>query len=74
MENEVTTKDSRETRQLVWFSRILRWVLGGGFIAVAIIYWKEGGWPALLFGLLIFITGFFRPRRCVDECNIETGK
>jgi hypothetical protein len=52
---------------LVWLSRSLRWGIGTIFIATGLVYFKEGGWPALLFGGLMFITGFFRPRRCMDD-------
>jgi hypothetical protein len=58
-------------KSLVWFSRSLRWLLGGLFVAVGIIYFKEGGWPAILFGSVLLITGFFRPKRCIDENNCE---
>jgi hypothetical protein len=52
---------------LVWLSRSLRWGIGTIFIVTGLVYFKEGGWPALLFGGLMFITGFFRPRRCMDD-------
>jgi hypothetical protein len=52
---------------LVLFSRILRWSLGIMFISAGIYYLKDGGWPAIFFGLIMLITGFFRPRRCIDD-------
>ncbi|MBO9561567.1 MAG: hypothetical protein J7621_02290 [Niastella sp.] len=56
---------------ITWFSRLLRWLLGAAFITVGILHAKAGGWPAILFGALIFITGFFRPRRCIGgECSL----
>lgn len=59
------------TDKAVWFSRILRWVLGIIFIGAGIRYLNQEGWPVLVFGIIIFITGFFRPRRCVDDqCNV----
>jgi hypothetical protein len=62
-----------ENASLVWFSRILRWGLGSLFTGVGIIYYDKGTWPAILFGGLIFATGFFRPKRCIDEngCDLN---
>jgi len=54
-------------KYIFWFSRLLRWSLGGLFITVGIIHFKDSGLPVILFGATIFITGFFRPRRCIDE-------
>jgi hypothetical protein len=54
---------------LIWFSKGLRWLLGTIFTAVGIIYYNEGGWPAILFGAAMIITGFFRPRRCLGSEN-----
>lgn len=66
-----TVKDSKQTMRVIWFSRILRWVLGAGFITAGVVMWDKGGWPAVLFGAVIFITGFFRPRRCLeDQCEL----
>jgi hypothetical protein len=62
---------TNQTTFLLWFNRLLRWSLGATFITVGILYAKAGGWPAILFGALIFITGFFRPRRCIgNECEL----
>lgn len=59
-------------KTIVWFSRLLRWGLGVFFIATGIFFYKSGGWPAILFGALIFITGFFRPVRCLDDsCDLK---
>lgn len=58
-------------KALVWFSRSLRWLLGILFVTVGIIYFKDGGWPAILFGAVLLITGFFRPKRCIDENNCD---
>lgn len=58
-----TTSNKRE----IWFSRLLRWSLGLVFISGGIYYFHDGGWPAILFGLAFIITGFFRPRRCLDD-------
>lgn len=56
---------------LIWLSRSLRWGIGAIFVTVGILYFKEGGWPALLFGGVMIITGFFRPRRCIGDENCE---
>jgi hypothetical protein len=60
-------KKKDENASLVWFSRILRFGLGGLFVTIGILYFDKGTWPAILFGALIFATGFFRPRRCIDD-------
>ena len=59
--------------RLTLFSRVLRWSLGALFIWVG---WHfEGAWPAYIFGGILFVTGFFRPKRCLDEngCEIDPG-
>ncbi len=53
--------------KVVWFSRILRWVLGITFMVTGLLYYAEGGWPAILFGAAFFTSGFFRPRQCLHE-------
>lgn len=68
-------KDTADTRLVIWFSRILRWVLGAFFLGAGILYYDKGAWPAILFGVLIFVTGFFRPKRCLDEtCSVSPDK
>lgn len=62
-----TITDTKDVRLITWFSRILRWVLGIVFVSAGIIYFDQGAWPAILFGAVIFITGFFRPKRCLEE-------
>jgi nicotinamide riboside transporter PnuC len=49
----------------VWFSRIIRFGLGIAFIAIARQY--EDAWPLYLFGGIFIVTGFLRPRRCIDD-------
>jgi hypothetical protein len=56
----------------IWFHRIFRWMFGLLFLGAGIIYFDEGAWPAIAFGLLLVITGFFRPRRCIDEDQCST--
>ncbi|HRN58125.1 MAG TPA: DUF2892 domain-containing protein [Agriterribacter sp.] len=58
--------DSTSTKKVVWFSRLLRWILGVVFITLGIRYFNDGGWPAILFGAVLFATGFLRPHRCID--------
>lgn len=63
--------DPTSTKNVVWFSRLLRWALGIVFTTVGVLYFNDGGWPAILFGIVFFATGFFRPRRCIDEtCSL----
>lgn len=65
--------DSKETRRLIQFSRLLRWAFGILFISLGLVYYEEGTWPAILFGTVVFITGFFRPKRCLEEgCEINS--
>lgn len=57
------------------FSSLLRFALGTVFISIGMWYWKAGGWPAVIFGTVLFITGFFRPKRCLKEgCNYPSSK
>ena len=66
-ENEPKQLNSQSSIKLVWLQRLFRWGIGGLFITVGIIYFKDGGWPAVIFGTVILITGFLRPRRCLNE-------
>jgi hypothetical protein len=50
---------------LIWFSRILRWALGVLFIVMGIRTGNDG--YAISFGAIILLTGFLRPRRCLEE-------
>jgi hypothetical protein len=57
----------------LWFSRILRWLLGAVFIVMGIIYLKQDAtaWALIGFGVIAFVSGFFRPRRCLDDnCQV----
>lgn len=52
-----------------WVSRIVRWALAAGFVYLGYTY--EGMEFLYLFALVVFITGFFVPKRCVDDqCNL----
>lgn len=54
-----------------WFSRAIRWTLGLVFIITGIQYLRQEGWPVLVFGIIIFATGFLKPRRCIeDKCDL----
>lgn len=68
-------EDSRDTKIVLWFSRIFRWMIGSAFIIAGLLYWNKGGWPAMIFGVVIFVTGFFRPKRCLEEgqCEINSS-
>jgi hypothetical protein len=63
---------TRTEKWVIWFSRILRWLLGTGLISLSYQYAKDDyAWVLLVFGVLLIITGFFRPKRCLDEnCKI----
>lgn len=72
--NIFVMNDSKDTRRLILFSRSLRWALGILFISLGLVYYEKGTWPAILFGTVFFITGFFRPKRCLEEgCQIESA-
>ncbi len=69
----IRKKDDASTTMVIWFSRLLRWSLGLLFAGAGIYYFDKGGWPAILFGAVIFATGFFRPKRCLEEgCDIPS--
>ncbi len=65
-------KETQSTRSVIWFSRIFRWTLGIVFLSAGYLYRKEeGSWMIILFGLVLFVTGFLRPKRCLDDnCNV----
>lgn len=61
--------------KIIWFSRLLRWSLGVLFIAIGVLYFNERGWPAILFGVIFLVTGFFRPKRCIDgSCTLPKNQ
>ncbi|MBS1752397.1 MAG: DUF2892 domain-containing protein [Bacteroidetes bacterium] len=66
-----STDRNKSDKTVIWFSRIIRWGLGALFIGGGIYYFNQGGWPAILFGTVLFVTGFFRPRRCLEEGSCE---
>jgi len=53
--------------RLTLISRILRWGLAALFIWAGNHF--EDAWPAYVFGGILFVTGFFRPKRCLEECS-----
>lgn len=59
---------NKDEKLITWFSRLLRWLLGAFLMGAGIVYAHKGGWPAILFGALILVTGFFKPKRCINEC------
>ena len=58
----------KDEKLITWFSRVLRWILGCSFIVTGILYDDQMNWPAILFGTLIVVTGFFKPKRCIGDC------
>ena len=60
--------DTKENKRAIWFSSILRWSLGLLFIVMGYIHSKESdAWVTGVFGVIILITGFIRPRCCIDD-------
>lgn len=57
-------------RWLIFASRMVRWAIGLAFIYFG-DGWK-GEWPALIVGVIFFVSGFLKPRGCVDgACDNE---
>jgi hypothetical protein len=48
-----------------WVSRIIRWALAAAFAWMAYAY--KGMEFLYLFAAVVFITGFFVPKRCIDD-------
>ena len=64
--------DSRNTKLLLWVNRTIRWGMGIAFLSIGMMIKEEGRWFALVFGAAFIISGFFRPRRCLEEnCTIK---
>ena len=64
--------DSRNTKLLLWVNRTIRWGMGIAFLSIGMMIKEEGRWFALVFGAALIISGFFRPRRCLEEnCTIK---
>jgi hypothetical protein len=62
--------DTNTDKLAIWFSSILRWILGLVFVITGYNYREDGGWILMIFGIVIVVSGFFRPRRCIDDgCN-----
>lgn len=63
------TKDSGSVKAAIWLSRFLRWGFGLLFIWAGTL--DPSAWPAYILGGITFITGFFRPKRCLEEtCDV----
>ena len=60
-------------KRVTLWNRIIRFAVGGFFIGTGLYYWKEGGWAAVLLGVVFVATGFFRVRRCGGEggCRVN---
>lgn len=67
----VNNKPGKDEKLVIWFSRLLRWITGTIFILTGIKYTGQGGWPVIAFGALILITGFFKPKRCLNDCTVD---
>ena len=63
--------DSRDTKIVLWVNRIIRWGLGITFLSIGILNQDEGRWFAIAFGLAFIATGFFRPKRCLEDGSCE---
>ncbi len=63
--------DTKDIKLTILFNSLLRWLFGMVFLAIAYYdYGKDGWWVLLLFGIAFIITGFIRPKRCINNtCN-----
>jgi hypothetical protein len=54
-----------------WLSRVVRWGFGGFLIWLGMH--NDHEWAVIIFGAVLVITGFFRPRRCInDSCDMQS--
>lgn len=65
---------TKKVNAQLWFHRLLRWCLGVLFIFIGIAYGLEEAWPSILFGSVLLVTGFLRPRRCLEEDSCPTNR
>ena len=66
--------DNRETLIVLWINRVIRWSFGGLLLYYGIINHDESRWIVLVIGSVAFISGFIRPKRCLEEngqCRID---
>jgi hypothetical protein len=64
-------KYKKDTHLVIWFSRVLRWGFGGIFLWAGLHF--NGGWLVIVFGAVFVISGFFRPKRCLEEsCEVTS--
>lgn len=62
------TSDTKNTKMAILLSSVLRWLFGIVFLTIAYVnYGKDGWWILLLFGTAFLVTGFLRPKRCIDD-------
>lgn len=60
--------DSKESKIAILSNSLLRWLFGIVFLTIAYInYGNDGWWILLVFGTAFIITGFLRPKRCIDD-------
>jgi len=64
--------DTRETKIVLWFNRLIRWSFGGALLFYGITNHDESRWIGLVIGTVVVISGFIRPKRCLeDSCTID---
>ena len=64
--------DTLDTKIVLWFNRLLRWFFGGALLYYGIINHDESRWIGLIIGTVVAISGFIRPKRCLeDSCTIN---
>lgn len=75
LDNYYLPSAERGTSWVIWISRLVRWGLGMLFIVASLAYFGIDALPLALFGVVIFITGFLNPKRCIDNsCELPSNK
>jgi hypothetical protein len=54
-----------DNKLILWFSRLLRWTLGAIVLGMGI--YSRYDWYSISFGIILIVTGFLNPKRCVDD-------
>ena len=64
--------DTQETKVVLWINRIVRWSFGGILLFYGLTNQDESRWVGIVIGTVVVITGFIRPKRCLEEkCSID---
>jgi hypothetical protein len=64
-------KSDGSGKLVTWFSKVLRWGIGAAIIVSGIVHYNTNAWPVIAFGVVVFITGFLKPTRCIGGCFVD---